>query len=452
MGLTNFYVGGGSNLNAGSTIGTSPVYSSTSGNFDGTSVYTPTDGQTTSSLVATGDWVAVFPSAASVTPCIAQVVTVGAGVNGTITVSTTIKFGTLPGAVACKCRAGGAFADLAITATSTPFTSGVTAPISIQVNLLAATYANTTSSRSLGPTGSALVAVIWSGYKTSINDQDTNVLAVAGTDIPHITFTTATMSATSNFVVMRNLAVTSASTANPAATCGGGNAVINCQFNNTGANAASTGLSLTATGSAIACYIKSTATATAAFKMAAANCTAAGCYVTGGAAESILVANGVAAIFNTVVDSAAGDALSTSVSIFVCGLSVYAPLGNGINFTTVAASIIANSYFSTVNQASKAAINNTSGTNTYLIRVVGCAYFNCTATLSGFGDYPEYFSAGTIGSEGFEAPASQNFMPLAPLQTVGFPANVPTLGFRGYSAIGALAAANANRSRAFSGF
>jgi hypothetical protein len=48
--------GSGSNLNAGSTSGAA-VYTSTAGNWDVTNVFTPTDGQTTTSFVNVGDWV-----------------------------------------------------------------------------------------------------------------------------------------------------------------------------------------------------------------------------------------------------------------------------------------------------------------------------------------------------------------------------------------------------------
>ena len=61
MSYTDFYMQTtGSNLNAGSTTSDAAVYTSTGGNFDGTSVFTPTDGSTPASSIAVGDYVALY--------------------------------------------------------------------------------------------------------------------------------------------------------------------------------------------------------------------------------------------------------------------------------------------------------------------------------------------------------------------------------------------------------
>lgn len=108
--FTEFYCSptttGHSNLNAGSTTGAA-LYTSTNGNWSTvTHIFTPTDGQTTSNFVSVGDWVSLYLNAASVTPYIARVTVVGAGVNGTITTSSTAFAGTAPstgtGTVSCK--------------------------------------------------------------------------------------------------------------------------------------------------------------------------------------------------------------------------------------------------------------------------------------------------------------------------------------------------------------
>src|SRR5437868_12025449 len=86
----------GSDLNAGSTTADAAVYTSTAGNFDGTSIFTPTDGSTPASSIAVNDYVSLSNTGDTVARCVAQVTAVGAGVNGTVTVSTTIKYGTVP--------------------------------------------------------------------------------------------------------------------------------------------------------------------------------------------------------------------------------------------------------------------------------------------------------------------------------------------------------------------
>lgn len=96
---TNFYcdAANGSNLYSGSTASGTPAYTHASGNWvNSTGVFTPTDGRTTSTYVTVGDFASVYPDAAAVTPFVGRVTAVGAGANGTITVSNTYKAGTKP--------------------------------------------------------------------------------------------------------------------------------------------------------------------------------------------------------------------------------------------------------------------------------------------------------------------------------------------------------------------
>lgn len=84
------------NVNAGSTTG-APVYGpSVNGNWDGTSVFTPTDGSTPASTVSAGMWASVYLDAATVAVYIAQVTNVAAGANGAITLSQAAFAGTKP--------------------------------------------------------------------------------------------------------------------------------------------------------------------------------------------------------------------------------------------------------------------------------------------------------------------------------------------------------------------
>lgn len=112
---TEFYVQStGNNLNAGSTTANTAVYTGV-GDSDGTSVFTPSDGSTPASSVSVGDWASVYVTAgASVATFVGRVTAVGAGVNGTITVSTVAKAGTFPaassGAHTITCKTGGAWA------------------------------------------------------------------------------------------------------------------------------------------------------------------------------------------------------------------------------------------------------------------------------------------------------------------------------------------------------
>jgi hypothetical protein len=92
---------GGSNMNGGGLAsgaepGTSAAYTSTNGNWNGTATFTPTDGSTPNASVNAGDWASVYNDGATTPVYIARVVSVGAGVNGIITLHTTFKSGTAP--------------------------------------------------------------------------------------------------------------------------------------------------------------------------------------------------------------------------------------------------------------------------------------------------------------------------------------------------------------------
>lgn len=101
----------GSNLNSGSTTADAAVYTCTNSNWDGTSVFTPTDGTTPASTVSVGDFASVYLDAATVAVYVARVTVVAAGVNGAITLSTTAKSGTAPatGATGRTIKVGGAW-------------------------------------------------------------------------------------------------------------------------------------------------------------------------------------------------------------------------------------------------------------------------------------------------------------------------------------------------------
>lgn len=92
----NNNLSGTSNLWAGSTSTASPVYQAANGNWNGTSIYTPTDGSTPANTVSAGMWASVFLDGSIVAVYVARVTTVAAGVNGAITLSTGASAGTAP--------------------------------------------------------------------------------------------------------------------------------------------------------------------------------------------------------------------------------------------------------------------------------------------------------------------------------------------------------------------
>lgn len=112
--FTEFYCDAtnGNNLNGGSSTATS-VYTSTNGNWNGSSTFTPTDGSnpaTASPACVVGDFASVYNDGATApTAFIARITGVTNATNGAITVSTTARAGTIPSssATARTIRCGG---------------------------------------------------------------------------------------------------------------------------------------------------------------------------------------------------------------------------------------------------------------------------------------------------------------------------------------------------------
>lgn len=449
MAFAEFYMKTtGSDLNSGSTTADGAVYTSTGGNFDGTSVFTPTDGSTPALLIGVGDYVSLYNTGDTVTRCVAQVTAVGAGVNGTVTVSTTIKYGTVPtsnsGSRALK--AGGAWASLAVTVGSGPISAG-TAPQSTRINCKAGAFANTTNNRVFSLAGTATISVWYRGYKTTPGDQDTNNVAVSGTDIPNWDFTTGQMVVNSAHNIYSNIHISSQCVAASGAVSWNGSSasteMYRCRITNTAANANSRALTTAASNNVIAgCWLQATTTADKVVHLAGSLSTIWGCTVTGGIIGVGTV--NFATIAFTVFDTQAGDAISvgSTSSATIFNSSIYNPTGNGIAFNSTLSSngdVVASCYFENVNQASKAAVNNVSGTNSDLIRVIGNTYYNCTANTSGITESFAIFDNGTLASAGFAAPGSHDFSVSTVAKGIGFPgAFENTSVYRGYLDPGAV--------------
>lgn len=448
MAFSDFYImPSGSDVNAGSTSGL-PTYSSTSGGWNGSSVFTPTDGSTPSNAVSAGMWASIYPNGSTKTPYIAQVTSVGSGTNGTITFSTTNYFGTAPSSStsSANCVVGGAWADFGIIASGAALASG-TVTQSTRVNVQAATYANSTSSLTFALAGTAATPLWWRGYQNTPGDQDSNPLATAGTSIPAITFTTGQMLVTGSNQVFSSLDVSGAYLA------AGTNAQLNvsagvCTFyrfriQNTASNANGVALKFgsgVVSATLVSCYIKATTAAAEVVNCAAGTHRFTGCYISGGA-KGVAYAATSAMFFGCVFDSCGGDAINTNTTTTLSNCSFYAPTGNGINITAVptAGVSVSNCYFDTVNQPGKYAINNSSGTNTDLISAIANAYYNCTGTVNGLGDFPLIFDNGILAASAFANPSTQNFVLNSNGYGLGFPGGLEKLASSvGYLDIGAL--------------
>ena len=424
MSYSNFYmnVATGSNLNSGSTPGAT-VYSSLTGNWDGTSIFTPTDSSTPAGVVLVNDWVSIYPNAASATPYIAQVTAVAAGVNGAITCSTTAKFGTAPtsGSGTRNLIDGGPWLDFGMVASGVALNTGVVSQ-DTQINIKAGTYASTVG-RACALAGSTTVMLLFQGYQTTIGDQIGNQAAVAGTNIPLLT-NTAAVSFSGAGVKLSCLHFTSSLASSTAFTLSGGNVIAsNCRFISTATSTVCLSTTV-ATVNLASCYVQAPATGTAQVLSISATTNMVGCVIVGGVVQLIATSGGTLMAKDCLFINCGSDAIKTAAALYALNCSFYNATGNGINLTTVSTDVlIENCYFSTIATSGKAAINNTSGTNTTQVALVNNGYFNCANNILGVQETYTVFDKGTLGSEAFANPGSGNFGIVAAFQGIGFPGN-----------------------------
>lgn len=443
MAITEFYQAGGSDLNSGSTSGAAAAFTSTAGNWSTvTGIFTPTDGSTPASSVNVGDYVSLYLNAASATVSVGLVSAVGAGVNGTITVGTTAVFGTYPvtGSGTVSLKAGGAWNSCAVWTSLFP---AQTTTISMRLNLKAATLANAGTSRTFGLAATATLAVIIRGYKTTIGDQLGNTQAVDGTDIPLITFTTGAMGNAARQewqnVSVQGATATALWVINATTTMN--------QVRVTNTNTTSTATCLSNSGNvplmAIGCKFTGTTTNTRTILNSGTGFWSfRGCTITSGIVGIDSSSTGsVLNVDKSMLDSQQGDGIKSGGSTLnISQTGFYGQTGNGINVTVTPVSFcaISNCAFEAITTAAKAAIMNSSGTATDLIKPIANGFFNCTANYSGLADGGLLYSDnGTLAASPFVSPSTQNFAPSATAQGIGFPGQIEGVStYQSYPDIG----------------
>lgn len=221
--FTEFFVNpnaaaGCTNVNSGSTSTGTALYTSTAtvaGGWNGTSVFTPDDGSTPASTVSAGMFASVYTNGVNTNAVfVARITSVAAGVNGAITIDTTAKMGTAPGAVL------GAVAAITIKVGGTwkgPYEGGSTS-VTFPFNFAAPNATNTDGSmvciNFIGGTNYTITNSIthsingpmrWEGYTNAPHDSGMATIS-GGTVVAG--FTLATLSGTRNdwcnFVWMNN--------------------------------------------------------------------------------------------------------------------------------------------------------------------------------------------------------------------------------------------------------
>jgi hypothetical protein len=404
MPFTEFYMQTtGNDLNAGSTNADAALYTSTAGNWDGTSAFTPTDGSTPSSTVSVGMWVDVYNTGDTAARYIAQVTAVGAGVNGTITVSTTAKYGSAPtsNSGSRNIKVGGAWASSA----ALTGIAASTAPASTRINIKAGTYGSlSTQTWKIG--GAAGILVWYRGYKSSPGDLDAVSLAGVtawnpGTDCPSMTFSSSNLVVSGKDSIFSGIAATSSSTVSPTVTFSGSNIQIHRSvLTATGANAASNAVKMSASAIDLdLCCLKATLSAAVVLTVGA-SADVRGNYIQGGLNAISNTTAGPVNVVGNVCDSPGSDAISIAVNS-ACVIhenTIYNAGGHGISLisTMTSDAAITSNLFHTITTAGKYCVAFVGSTDVGCVRLTNNAVYNCNAgtdangVSSGLGDMPAW--------------------------------------------------------------
>ncbi len=172
-GFTEYYCqSGGNNVNAGSTNNNTAAYTTTNGNWNGSTGFDPTDGSTPASSISVGDHVSIYLDGATIAVAIYRVTAVAAGANGHITVVNQMGSNPTSGATGRSLKAGGAWQG-PNGASGFPFTlsglgNGTNASTDqVRVNLKNDQTYSLTASITYVTSGSALFT---QGYTTTVGD------------------------------------------------------------------------------------------------------------------------------------------------------------------------------------------------------------------------------------------------------------------------------------------
>lgn len=196
MAFTEFYCDAstGNNLNAGSDTNGTATYTSTNGNWNGSTSFTPTDGTNpVSAGVTVGQFASVYLDAASApTAFIARITAVTNANNGAITVSATAQAGTRPSSSATgrTIKVGGVWKGPTGTS-GFPFvlTTGIgslgaatnSSNDTVRVNFKNnATYSITSA---VSGTAQGAVSAVFQGYSTNPGDGGRATLDGGGNNI-----------------------------------------------------------------------------------------------------------------------------------------------------------------------------------------------------------------------------------------------------------------------------
>ena len=235
-----------------------------------------------------------------------------------------------------------------------------------RVNVIAGTYANTTTDRTLSTSGSTTAPIWWRGYNTAIGDIESNNSLTK----PAITFTTARLTTSGSYQIFSGLDISGARTTNSQVNSSGQHLWFHrCRIENTGANANSSAVTAGSNGEVFfdCCWFKATGTAT---QVVQSSIVARywGCTFRGGGVGLTSDTGSFTDVCHCVfIDNGShGINFNTTARQTVNLCSFYSCGGDGIRFTTAPTfAVVSNCTF---NESGGYGINNASGSNVATVR------------------------------------------------------------------------------------
>ncbi len=403
--FSTFYIdSGGNDLNAGSVINSAALVNDAGGTYNqgtgagGTDQYVASAGTPFSATVI-GEYISVYTAGATIATFVGQITAINAS-GASVDISLTVIWGTRPANASTKTvKTGGSWLTMA-PMNNANLSAVAAIGASTQINIQAATYAQTTNTRTYAWAGTATTTLWYRGYITTPGDLDAIPTATRtpGTSMPSVTFTTGRQANTGAQQMWTAISwVATGSPANNTVTASGANQRYHrCRFEAQSAASASNGAvsSSGANNRYTQCWLKATTTATQTI-----NCTNPTefyhCALEGGAS---CVAEGGALAMDqcTLANPATQCVLGTSATVASFnGNTFYNPSADAIKWTTLPSEAqIVNNLFHTVPGI---AINNATGTNTNLVHVTSNGYYLTGTQTAGLGDSPQ-FDAVTDGT------------------------------------------------------
>lgn len=265
-------------------------------------------------------------------------------------------------------------------------------------NMIAGTYANTTTSRTFGTAGTTTAPVWIRGYNTTIGDCDLDPTLAR----PEITFTTGGLTVSAAHHIWSSINTSAARNAAAVTISGAGFRGYRSRFINTAANSAANALMLSNTGSIEACYASADAAATRCVAMNGAGSRIFRTHIVGGISN--VDGTSTIKLYRCLLRNAASDGILQATNggvVEVHACTIRNTGRDGIRLGGAAAtpawSEIMDNIFAVIGGYG---INNVAAAgNTNLVHRSGNRFYGVTSgEEAGFGDSP-YFGQLTGGSD-----------------------------------------------------